>query len=170
MDFSSPKNHWNSLRESLAGSFMAHARGLTAKSFVLVRPGGGEFGRLDLDGTAGVDLSAGGVRAEIRENAKRGYRMTSGGSEVLTAERERGSADRIRVSCGGKVYRVRTSFLRNRAMAVSAGGEVARLNGNLSGRSYKAVFEAEDGGAVAVALFLLYHTAAHRRRAYLTTR
>lgn len=169
MDFSSPTNPWNALRESLAGSFTAHARGLPARSFVLLRDGE-EFGLLGLDGTAGANLSAGVIRAEIRRGAGHGYRMTSGGSEILTVRREKGSADRLEISCDGMVYEARTSFLRNKATADSTSGEEVRINGGLSGRSYEVAFEAGDGRVPAVAVFLLYHTVAYRSQAYLMSR
>lgn len=170
MDSLPTTNYWNALRESLAGSFTADARGLFAGSFVLLRAGDEEFGRLDVNSTAGADLKAGGIEAEIRQISGHGYRMTYGGSEILTAKRERGSADRLKISCGGRVYKARTSFLRNNATAGSDGGEVARINGSLSGRRYEVAFEPEDEWALAAAFFLLYHTAAHRRRAYLASR
>ena len=170
MDFSSPNNPWDALQKSLAGSFTARARGVAVKSFVLLRDGGEEFGRLGLNGTAGADLDAGEMRVEIRREAGHHYRMTSGNQEVLTAKREGGSADKLQVSCGGKVYEARTSFIRNRAEAVSIGEEAVRVSGNLSGRRYEVFFGTEDGDALLVAVFLVYHTAAHRQRAYLATR
>ena len=169
MDFSSPNNHWNTLQESLAGSFKARGSGLTAGKFFLLREGGEEFGRLELNGTAGADLEAGMIRAEIRKE-KDYYRMTSGSQQVLTARNKGSSADRLEVFCGGKVYETRTWFLRNIATAVSSGDGAVRVSGSLSGRDYEAVFEAEGEGAPAVAVFLLYHTAAHRQRAYLASR
>ena len=170
MDSSPTTNYWNALRESLAGSFTANARGLFAGSFVLLRAGDEEFGRLDLNGTVGADLNAGGIEAEIRQTPGHGYRMTFGGSEILTAKREGVSADRLEISCGDKVYKARTSFLRNYATAVSGGANLARISGSLSGRRYEVSFEQEDERTLAVAFFLLYHTAAYRRRAYLASR
>ena len=48
------------------------------------------------------------------------------------------------------------------------GGEAVRLSGGLTGRNYEALFAAEDGCALPVAIFLLWHVAANRRRAYRT--
>ncbi len=90
-----------------------------------------------------------------------------GGGEVLTANTRRRLTGELEICCEGQTYGARTSLLRNLAIALYPGGERAvRLSGSLTGRSYDALFAADDGGALPVAIFLLWYLAANRRRAY----
>jgi hypothetical protein len=74
----------------------------------------------------------------------------------------------LKIRCGNRTYEARLNLLRNTAVACSSGGEeAARIAGGLTNRSYEAVFDVEDEGSLPVAVFLLYHTVALRRRAFL---
>ncbi len=92
--------------------------------------------------------------------------MIASGEEVLVAGPKERSIDELEISCGGRKYEARIGLLRNLAVAhhVPDGQRAARLSGGLMGRSYEALFAAEDECALAV--FLLWHVAANRRRAY----
>ena len=157
---------WELLRHNLGGSFIARARGLLAMEFVLLGPAGKEFGRLRLGVTSGAEFRSGNHVVTF-ETSERRYRMVAEGSEVLIAGPKGPSIDELEISCGGQTYEAQISFLRNFAVASYPGGErVVRLLGGLAGRSYEARFAAEEGGALPVAVFLLWHVATNRRRAF----
>ena len=155
-----------SLQQSLGGSFTARARGLLTTQFTLLDTGGREFGRLRLRGLSVAEFMSGDYAA-ILEKSGGSYRMVADGEEVLVAGPKERTIDELEISCGGRTYEARISFLRNLAVARHAydGERTARLSGGLAGRSYEATF-ADDGGALPVAVFLLWHVAANRRRAY----
>ncbi len=94
--------------------------------------------------------------------------MIASGEEVLVAGPIERSINELEISCGGRNYEARISFLRNLAVAhhLPDGRRAARLSGGLMGRSYEVLFAAEDECALPVAVFLLWHVAANRRRAY----
>ncbi len=157
---------WKDLRELLAGYFAARAQGLLATEFVLSSRSGEEFGRLRVHGPEGAELEIGSTRAEIERTARSRYRMLTGGAQTLVAEPAGGNALEIR--CENRVYEARLNLLRNTAVARSPRGqEAARIVGGLTNRSYEADFDAAVEGSLPVAVFLLYHAAALRRRAFL---
>ena len=158
----------NLLRQDLGGSFAAHARGLLASEFALLNSDGKEFGQLHLGGTPGAELGSGDYAASFEASGRR-FRMVVDGEEVLSAGLKGRSLDELEISCGSRIYEVRIGFLRNLAVTTyQEGGEAVRLSGGLTGRNYEALFAAEDGCALPVAIFLLWHVAANRRRAYRT--
>lgn len=163
---------WGELARGLAGSFTARARGLLVVEFALARRDGEAFGALRTRGLANAQvarLEAGGLFAVIERDAPARYRMLTDGAETLAAGPAGRSADVLKITCGDRSYEARMSFLRNSAVARSpAGTQAARLRGGLAGRYYEAAFDAQDAGALPVAILLLYHTATLRRRAYLT--
>jgi hypothetical protein len=157
---------WKELGERLAGYFAARARGLFALEYVLSSRSGERFGRLRVHGPEGAELEVGSTRAEIERTARSRYRMLTGGAQTLVAEPARSTALEIR--CENRVYEARINLLRNTAVARSSGGrEAARIVGGLTNLSYETDFDAADEGSLPVAVFLLYHTAALRRRAFL---
>ena len=157
---------WMELRERLAGYFAARARGLLALEYVLSNRSGEEFGRLRVHGPEGAELEIGGARAEIERTARSRYRMMTGGAQTLVAEPARSTA--LEVRCENRVYEARLNLLRNTAVARSPRSqEAARIVGGLTNRSYEIDFDAADEGSLPVAVFLLYHAAALRRRAFL---
>jgi hypothetical protein len=159
---------WRELQEHLAGYFAARSRGLLAAEFVLSGRRGEAFGRLQVHGLEGAQLEAGSTRARIERTAPARYRMLTGGTETLVAEPARSASGTLEVRCGSRTYEARLRLVRNIAVARSSGGEeVARISGGLTNRSYEAVFDVGDEGSVPVAVFLLYHTVALRRRAFL---
>ncbi len=155
------------LRQTLGGYFTAHARGLLATKFALLTSEGEEFGRLYLSVSSGAEFTYGSSVAAFEASGRR-YRMIADGEEVLVAGPKERSIDELEIFCGGRTYEARVSLLRNLALAHQApGGErTARLSGGLTGRSYEAIFANDDGCALPVALFLLRHVAANRRRVY----
>ena len=154
---------WRELRERLAGYFAARAQGLLASEFALSSRSGEEFGRLLVHGPEGAELEAGSTRTKI-EHASR-YRMLTDGAQTLVAKSTSGA---LEVRCGDHTYDARLDLLRNTAVARSSGGgEAARITGGLTNRSYEAVFDPADEGSLPVAVFLLYHTVALRRRIFL---
>ena len=158
---------WGELRERLAGYFAARAQGLLASEFVLSSRSGEEFGRLRVQGPGGAELETGSTRVKIERTARSRYRVLTGDSETLVAE-SAGSSSALRVRCGKRTYEARLNLLRNTAVARSSGDEeAARIAGGLTNRSYEAVFDVGDEGSLPIAVFLLYHTVALRRRAFL---
>jgi hypothetical protein len=159
---------WRELRERLAGYFAARAPGLLASEFVLSNRSGEAFGRLRVHGPGGAELETGSTNAEIERTARSRYRILVGGAETLVAEPARSTSGALAVRCGPRTYEARLNLLRNTAVACSPGGEeAARIAGGLTNRSYEAVFDEGDEGSLPVAVFLLYHTVALRRRAFL---
>jgi hypothetical protein len=158
---------WYDLQQNLGGSFTARARGLLATKFALLSPGGEKFGQLRLRGSSVAEFESGDHAATFKRSA-RSYRMVADGEEVLAATPKGSSIDELEISCGsGQTYEAKVSFLRNLAVASYPGGErVVRLSGGLTSRSYEVLFAAEDACALPVALFLLWHVTANRRRAY----
>jgi hypothetical protein len=158
---------WEELRERLDGYFAARARGLLASEFVLSSRSGEEFGRLRVQGPGGAELAMGSTRARIERSARSRSRVLTGGAETLAAEAG-GSSSALRLRRGERTYEARLDLLRNKAVARSSGDEeVARIAGGLTNRSYEVSFDAGDEGSLPVAVFLLYHTVALRRRAFL---
>jgi hypothetical protein len=159
---------WMELRERLAGYFAARSRGLLALEYVLSGRSGERFGRLRVPGPEGAELVFGSTRAEIERTARSRYRMLTGGAQTLVAEPARSTAGALEVRCENRVYEARLNLLRNTAVARSSGGqEAARIVGGLTNRSYEIDFDAADEGSLPVAVFLLYHAAALRRRVFL---
>ncbi len=166
VDFTSAP--WRELREHLAGYFAAQAQGLLGSEFVLSSRSGEEFGRLRVHGLGGAELETRGTRAKIERTARSRYRILTGDAETLVAESARSTSSVLKIMCANRTYEARLNLLRNTAVACSSGGEeAARIAGGLTNRSYEAVFDVEDEGSLPVAVFLLYHTVALRRRAFL---
>ncbi|HZY56481.1 MAG TPA: hypothetical protein VFE09_01635 [Rubrobacteraceae bacterium] len=166
VDFTSAP--WRELREHLAGYFAAQAQGLLASEFVLSSRSGEEFGRLRVHGLGGAELETRGTRAKIERTARSRYRILTGDAETLVAESARSTSSVLKIMCANRTYEARLNLLRNTAVACSSGGEeAARIAGGLTNRSYEAVFDVGDEGSLPVAVFLLYHTVALRRRAFL---
>ena len=159
----------NDLQQTLGGSFTARSRGLLASEFALLGPGGRELGRLRLRGPSAAEFESGDHTAAL-ETSRGGYRMVVShpdAGEILTAAPEERGTGGLRISCGTRTYGARVSLFRNLAAAsYPDGGRAARLSGGLLGRSYTALFAAEDGCALPMAIFLLWYLAANRRRAY----
>ncbi len=149
------------------GLFSARARGLLLAEFILLDSHEQEFGRLRLRGGPAAEFRSGNYAATFAASGRR-YRMVANGEEVLVAAPKGRSIDELEISCGGQSYEAQTSLFRNLAVASHPGGErAARLSGGLTGRRYEALFASEDGCALPVAVFLLWHVAANRRRAHL---
>jgi hypothetical protein len=98
--------------------------------------------------------------------------MTTGDSQVLIAGPER-HPEPLRVFCAGHAYTVETSRLPNHSVARPLGAEegpggspggVRVRGGVVVGRRYAAVVPRGDGGALAVAVFLVYRAVALRRQ------
>jgi hypothetical protein len=158
---------WRELRERLGGYFVARARGLLGSELVLSSRSGEEFGRLRVHGSRGAELETGDTRTEIERTARSRYVMVAGDAETLVAELADPSGV-LKVWCGSRLYEARLDLLRNAAVARSSCNEqAARIAGGLTNRSYEAFFDAADDGSLPVAVFLLYHTVALRRRAFL---
>lgn len=152
------------LWRNLGGSFTT--RGLLAPEFALLNPNGEEFGRLRLRAASDAEFVSRNGIAGFEASGRR-YRLIADGEEVLIAVPKGRSIDDLEIFCGDQTYEARVSLFRNLAVAYEPGSErVARLSGSLAGRSYEIFFAAEDGCAFPVAVFLLWHLAANRRRAY----
>ncbi len=161
---------WKALQSGTAGFFTARARGFLGGALVIAGSDGQELGRLKMLGDRGAELLAEDekVIAERTQGAR--YRMLSDGEEILTAWPAGSSADRLEIRCGRRDYTATVGFLRNRAVARDAAGSVvARLAGNVTGRSYRIETDTEDTCGMPIAVLLLYHTVSHRRRAYRVT-
>jgi hypothetical protein len=94
--------------------------------------------------------------------------MVADGEEVLVATSKGRSASELEISCGGQSYEAQADLLRDLAVAsyLESGERAVRLSGGLLGRGYEALLATGDGGALLVAIFLLWYVAANRRRAY----
>jgi hypothetical protein len=94
--------------------------------------------------------------------------VAEGEEEVLTALPKGQSIDELEISCGGRAYEARVSFFRNLAVASyqRGSGKAVRVSGSLVGRSYQVLFAPDDECALPAAVFLLWHVATNRRRAY----
>jgi hypothetical protein len=158
---------WYDLQQSLGGSFSARARGLLTTKFALLDSEGKEFGQLQLRGLSIAEFESRG-HAAILERTRGSYRMVAEGEEVLTAAPKGQSVDKLEISCGGRTYEARVSFFRNLAVASyqRGGGSAVRVSGGLVGRSYQVLFAPDDECALSAAVFLLWHVAANRRRAF----
>lgn len=175
---SSPTASWDGIAKNLGASFRVRARGLLGSRFSLLDDEGEEWGQLRMLGPYAAEVHAGGAVSEIERVGEFGarYRMRTGGAPLLIAGPER-PEEALRIFCGGKSYEARTNLLRNTSVARhltggsvkddngSTGDEVS-LSGGIAGRSYRAVFPGGDGGALAVAVFLLYRNVAIRRTAF----
>ena len=95
--------------------------------------------------------------------------MVANGEEVIVAGPKERSINALVISCARQNYEARITSLRNLALAhhVPGGERTVRLSGGLTGRSYEAIF-ADDGCALPIGLFLLWHVVANRRRVYRT--
>ena len=93
--------------------------------------------------------------------------MVMGGEEVLVAGSKGYSVNELKILCGDQNYEAQVSLFSNRAVAsYPEGGTTVRLSGGLAGRSYETVFAVEDQCTLPIALFLLWHAVANRRRSY----
>jgi hypothetical protein len=157
---------WELLRRDLGGSFTARARGLLASEFDLLNTSGQKFGRLLLRGVSVAKFESGDYSAALETSGRR-YQMVADGEEVLTAGLRGRSVNELEISCDEQIYEARINLFRNLAIASYPGNEMAvRLSGGLTGRTYDAFFATEDRCALPIAVFLLWHIIAHRRRAY----
>jgi hypothetical protein len=158
---------WYALHQSLEGSFTARARGLLTSKFALLDSAGKNFGQLRLRGLSIAEFESGGHTAALTQT-ERSYRMVAEGEEVLTAAPKGQSIDELEVSCGDRTYEAQVGFFRNVAVASygRGGGRAVLVSGGLVRRSYQVHFAPDDECALPAALFLLWHVAANRRRAY----
>jgi len=158
---------WGHELQRELGGYYFTARGLLfAAQFVLPSPDGEEFGWLRLDGTSAAELRSKEYVVTFEALGRR-YRVVMGGEEVLVAGSKGYSVNELEILCGAQNYEARISLLRNRAVAsYPEGGRAVRLSGGLAGRSYETVFAIEDQCTLPIALFLLWHVVANRRRAY----
>lgn len=162
---------WSRLGEALGGTLSFRPRGFLAAEYRLAGRGGEELGLLRLEGLRGAVFEAGEVSASIEAAGKPGhrYRMVEGGSSILVSGTS--GAGTEEVHCLGRRYEVDSCLLRNRAVARESGGPgEVRVRGGLVGRGYELAVPREDAPALPVAVFLVYRTAALRRRAYLAGR
>lgn len=164
---------WSRLGEALGGTLSFRPRGFLAAEYRMVGRGGEEPGLLRLEGLRGAVFEAGEISASIEAAGEPGhrYRMVEGGSSILVSGT---SGDGVEeVHCLGRRYEVDSCLLRNRAVAResgSAGSGEVRVRGGLVSRGYEVAVPREDAPALPVAVFLVYRTAALRRRAYLAGR
>lgn len=165
--FTFPQSY--SLQAALGGSFAARLHGFLLSRFILLGPDGREFGRLHIQRPSLARFESGDYSATLEASGGR-YRMLDsypGSGELLTANTRRHSTGELEIYCEGQTYEARARLLRNLAIASYPDGERAiYLSGSMTGRSYDAVFAANDGGALLVSIFLLWYLAANRRRAY----
>lgn len=161
-----PASSWEGLARTLGGSFTARARGLVAPGLDLLTPANEAFGQLLTDASGGTRLRAGDLEVEIQQASDQRYAMTTGDTEVLTAEPV-GSPTHLKLRSGDRLYEARISLLRNRATAISStNNETARLSGGLTNRRYRATFDPQDPASLPIAVFLLHHTVTLRSKAY----
>ena len=158
---------WYDLQQNLGGSFTARAHGLLTTKFALLNSEGKKFGQLQLRGLSIAEFES-RDHATTLTRTEGSYRMVAQGEEVLTATPKGRSVDELEISCGGRTYEARVSFFRNLAVASygRGGGRAVRVSGGLVGRSYQVLFAPDDEYVLPVAVFLLWHVAANRRRAY----
>ena len=158
---------WYDLQQSLEGSFIARTHGLLKTKFALLDSEGKKFGQLQLRGLSIAEFES-GDRAAVLTHTEGRYRMVAEGEEILNATPKVRSVDELEISCRGRTYEARVSFFRNVAVASygRGGGRAVHVSGGLLGRSYQVLFAPDDGCTLPAAVFLLWHVAANRRRAY----
>lgn len=126
-----------------------------------------ELGRLRIDGPQIAEFTSKELAVRVERTRTNEYQMSSPGGRALSASPQAFSADALEITCAGKTYTSRISFLRNTAIVQNPTGDVIlTLTGNLTGRRYKAVMT-EDIAALPISVLLLYHTVLWRRRVYL---
>ncbi len=161
-----PARTWHDLQARLAGSFTARTHGLLELEISLLGPGG-EFGQVRPHGASDAEVTVGPLKAIIEHTGNFSYRMTANGETSLVAEPTHRSADALEIRMDRRAYEASASFLRNQAEVRSREGkEIARLEGNLTGRRYEVTFDPEAAGSLPVAILLLHHVATNRRRAF----
>ncbi len=135
--------------------------------FVLSLKGGEELGRLKILGPEGAKFTAPSLEVTVGRISGSRYTMRSNEDEILSAKPTETSAEKLEIRCGGRDYTATVSLFRNRAVVRDESGvEVARLKGNVTGRTYKIETATENPCILPVTVLLLYHTAFRRRRAY----
>jgi hypothetical protein len=166
---------WSRLGDALGGTLTFRPRGLLAAEYSLVGRGGEELGLLRMEGLRGAVFEAGEISASIEATGEPGhrYRMVEGGSSILVTGPAGDGVEEVH--CLGRRYEVRSCLLRNRAVARASGGDAGsgevRVRGGLASRGYEVAVPREEGApALPVAVFLVYRTAALRRRVYLAGR
>jgi hypothetical protein len=153
-------HEWKDLEASLDGAFSARAKGFLGTEFSLSGRDGFGFGSLRLEGSEEATFEAEELSVRV-EGSGSTYRMYDGSGEVLSAGRETSG---LRVERDGVRYEASVSLFRNTASArFGDGREAARASGGISNRRYEASFEE---GSLPVAVFLLFHLATTRRRAF----
>ncbi len=158
---------WRTLQENLTDSFIARARGFLGDEFALSNKDGEELGRLKILGSEGAKFTASGLEVTVGRISGSRYTMLSDGEEVLSVQPANASVEELEIRCGGRDYTATVSLFRNRAVVRDESGmEVARLKGNVTGRTYRIETATEEPCVLPLAVLLLYHTAFHRRRAY----
>ena len=121
------------------------------------------------DGLRGAEFTAGKLKSTVERKHNGEYEMFAGQDRMLTAYSPASTLNALEIACGDGVYQAGISFLRNEARAYLVdGGEVALLKGDMIGRRYEVAVDQVDPAALPIAVLLLYHTAAFRRRAYVT--
>ena len=158
---------WYDRQQSLGGSFTARGRGLLTTKFAFLDSEGKKFGQLQLRGLSIAEFESGNHAATLTRT-EGSYLMVAEGEEMLTAVPKGQSIDELEISCGGRTYEARVSFFRNIAVASYGrdGGRAVHISGGLVSRSYQVHFAPDDGCALPASVFLLWHIAANRRRAY----
>ena len=121
------------------------------------------------NGLRGAEFTAGTLKSTIERKPDGEYEMFFGRDRMLAAHPPTPSLDALEITCGDGAYRAHISFLRNVAKVSSMKGEeTALLKGNVVGRRYEIKINEADPAALPGTILLLYHTAAFRRRVYLT--
>ena len=157
---------WRHLGGTLAGRLTARARGLLASEFVLLDSEGTQIGKLDIQGPAGADLTAGDVEARIERSGRAGYAMLSSGEVILTSTADPTSPE---ITSHNHPYKTSLSLLRNKAEAGPKDHTTTiRIKGGLTNRTYEAAFDPGDDSSLPVAFFLLYRLVFQRSRAYVS--
>lgn len=160
---------WRTLQDNLTDSFTARAKGFLGDEFILSSEDGVDRGHLRVMGLQGAELKAEDLVVLVERTADSRYGMTSGGGKILHAQPGSASKGTLEIRCGESSYTATISLFRNRAVVYDEmGAEVARISGNVTGRSYKVDTEADAPYALPIAVLLIYHTAINRRRAYQT--
>lgn len=161
---SSPRNL---LHQNLGGSFTTRARGLLATKAALLDPEGEEFGRPRLTGVFwDAELRTGNRVAAVEASGKL-YRMVANGEGILAAGPKGRSIYELEISCGDRTCEVRVGFFATSRLLSTPAAKGWRPSPGLGGWRYGALFAPEDGRALRIMVFLLWHLVANRRCVYL---
>ncbi len=170
MQLDTPNTPLSNLRD-LPNPFYAHRTPGKAR-IVLTDPStnyvGDGIGELRINGS-GADIVLKDLAANLERDDRFGYRLATGGKELLRAGPSGQGLERLRIHVSTNTYEARVSPLRNTATVLSDGHEAAQVSGGLLGLKYRIHFSEMDLHSPLVAIVAFFHLLVVRSRAFRAT-